>query len=100
MGEWSPWHWAIVALVFVLLFGARRLPDAARGIGRSLRIFKAEMRSEDHGSEAKPAAEPPAPPQVTAGPSTSSEGTGTPPPASEPARQPSDTAESNRPSTH
>lgn len=33
----------IVALV-VLLFGAKRLPDAARGVGRSLRIFKAETK--------------------------------------------------------
>lgn len=33
----------IVALV-VLLFGAKRLPDAARGLGRSLRIFKAETK--------------------------------------------------------
>ena len=38
MGEFSPWHLAIVALVFVVLFGARKLPDAARGIGQSLRI--------------------------------------------------------------
>ena len=33
----------IVALV-VLLFGAKRLPDAARGLGRSLRIFKSETK--------------------------------------------------------
>ncbi len=34
----------IIILLVVLLFGARRLPDAARSIGRSLRIFKAETR--------------------------------------------------------
>ncbi len=33
----------IVALV-LLLFGAKRLPDAARGLGRSMRIFKAETK--------------------------------------------------------
>ncbi|MFI6596021.1 twin-arginine translocase TatA/TatE family subunit [Nonomuraea sp. NPDC050536] len=33
----------LVAVVFVLLFGAKRLPDTARAVGRSLRIFKAEM---------------------------------------------------------
>jgi len=44
MGEFSPWHLLIVAFVFVLLFGARRLPDAARSMGRSLRIFKTEIR--------------------------------------------------------
>lgn len=44
MGSLSPWHWAIVILVFVVLFGSKRLPDAARGLGRSLRIFKAEVQ--------------------------------------------------------
>ncbi len=44
LGEFSPWHLLIVAFVFVLLFGAKKLPDAARSLGRSLRIFKAEMQ--------------------------------------------------------
>ncbi len=34
----------IVVLLVALLFGAKRLPDAARGLGRSLRIFKAETK--------------------------------------------------------
>ena len=44
----------IVALV-VLLFGAKRLPDAARGLGRSLRIFKAETKGmhDDDSADAK-----------------------------------------------
>jgi sec-independent protein translocase protein TatA len=44
VGSLSPWHWAILAVVLVLLFGAKRLPDAARSLGKSLRIFKAEVR--------------------------------------------------------
>jgi sec-independent protein translocase protein TatA len=44
MNELSPWHLIIVLLIFALLFGSRKLPDAARGIGRSLRIFRAEMQ--------------------------------------------------------
>lgn len=43
MGALSPWHVAVVLLVFVLLFGARKLPDAARGIGQSLRVLKSEV---------------------------------------------------------
>ncbi|MBF6136550.1 Sec-independent protein translocase subunit TatA [Nocardia otitidiscaviarum] len=43
MGSLSATHWIIIALVFLVLFGAKRLPDAARGLGRSLRIFKSEM---------------------------------------------------------
>lgn len=44
MGALSPWHIAILALILVLLFGAKRLPDASRSLGRSLRIFKAETK--------------------------------------------------------
>ena len=44
MGELSPWHLLILAGVFVLLFGAKRLPDGARSLGRSLRIFKTEVK--------------------------------------------------------
>lgn len=33
----------IIALVIFLLFGATRLPSAARSLGRSMRIFKSEM---------------------------------------------------------
>ncbi len=34
----------ILALVAIILFGAKRLPDSARSLGRSLRIFKSEMK--------------------------------------------------------
>ncbi|WP_019202919.1 Sec-independent protein translocase subunit TatA [Tsukamurella sp. 1534] len=39
----NPWAWVIVAVVLLILFGGKKLPDAARGIGRSMRIFKSEM---------------------------------------------------------
>lgn len=39
----TPWHLALILLAFLLLFGYKRLPDASRSLGRSLRIFKAEM---------------------------------------------------------
>ncbi|MBM3686184.1 MAG: twin-arginine translocase TatA/TatE family subunit [Actinobacteria bacterium] len=34
----------ILVLIILLLFGAKRLPDVARGLGRSLRIFKSETK--------------------------------------------------------
>ena len=43
MGSMSWWHWLIIAAAFILLFGAKKLPDAARGVGRSLRILKSEV---------------------------------------------------------
>ncbi|WP_020501963.1 Sec-independent protein translocase subunit TatA [Sciscionella marina] len=44
------WHIIVIVVAIVLLFGAKRLPDAAKGIGKSLRIFKSEtkaMREQD-----------------------------------------------------
>ena len=58
MGELSPWHWAIVILIAVVLFGARRLPDAARSLGRSARILKAELRGDQEGAPAAGSAAP------------------------------------------
>ena len=46
----TPWHLALILLGFLLLFGYKRLPDASRSVGRSLRIFKAEMRELSDGS--------------------------------------------------
>lgn len=61
MGEFGPWHLLIVAGVFVLLFGAKRLPDAARSLGRSARIMKTELRTlhdDEPVAVAAPAAQP------------------------------------------
>jgi sec-independent protein translocase protein TatA len=44
MGALSPTHWLIIIAVLVVLFGAKRLPDAARSLGRSARILKAEVQ--------------------------------------------------------
>lgn len=45
----------LILLVVLLLFGAKRMPDAARGLGRSLRIFKSEVSAmgEDAPADAK-----------------------------------------------
>ena len=50
MPNLGPWEIIIILVVLVLLFGARKLPDAARSLGRSMRIFKSEvkeMRNDD-----------------------------------------------------
>lgn len=57
MGALSPAHWAVIAIVLFLLFGARRLPDMARGVGQSLRILRSEVRE----LEAEAAADQPRP---------------------------------------
>jgi sec-independent protein translocase protein TatA len=53
MGEFSPWHLLIVAAVFVLLFGAKKLPDAARSLGKSARILKTELKDLHDDDPAK-----------------------------------------------
>ncbi|WP_194906755.1 Sec-independent protein translocase subunit TatA [Catenulispora rubra] len=43
-GALEPWHIILILIVACLLFGAKRMPDMARSVGQSLRIFKSEMR--------------------------------------------------------
>jgi sec-independent protein translocase protein TatA len=40
----EPSHILLLLIVVIVLFGAKRLPDSARSLGRSLRIFKSEMK--------------------------------------------------------
>jgi sec-independent protein translocase protein TatA len=44
MGSIGPPEILIVILVLVLLFGAKKLPELARGSGRAIRIFKSETK--------------------------------------------------------
>jgi sec-independent protein translocase protein TatA len=51
------WHVVVVLVAFFLLFGAKRLPDLARSLGRSMRIMKAETRGlleDDVAAKAEP----------------------------------------------
>lgn len=61
-------HLLIIALLFILFFGARRLPDAARGLGKSMRIFRAETRGmqEDEAAHNAPPQQAPPPQQLSA----------------------------------
>ncbi|MFE0458072.1 Sec-independent protein translocase subunit TatA [Kitasatospora sp. NPDC058965] len=46
----EPWHLLVVLAVLILLFGSKKLPEMARGLGKSMRILKAEtkaMREDD-----------------------------------------------------
>ncbi|WP_327581003.1 Sec-independent protein translocase subunit TatA [Nonomuraea sp. NBC_00507] len=71
----------LILVALVLLFGAKKLPDLARGVGRSLRIFKAETskmtEDDDKPTVVQATPEPqqaPAPPQqIPAAPVISAE---------------------------
>jgi sec-independent protein translocase protein TatA len=43
MGELSPIHWLIVLAIILLLFGGRKIPELAKGLGEGIRNFKEGM---------------------------------------------------------
>jgi sec-independent protein translocase protein TatA len=51
----SPWKVLIIAALLIVFFGARKLPDAARSLGKSMRILKSEV-SGLHDDESAPSA--------------------------------------------
>ncbi len=54
MNELRPWHIITLAVVLFVLFGYKKLPDATRSLGRSLRILKTEVKTlhEDDSKDA------------------------------------------------
>ncbi|WP_228522172.1 twin-arginine translocase TatA/TatE family subunit [Nocardioides islandensis] len=56
----GPGEIALILAVLVLLFGASKLPELARGSGRALRIFKAETKGlmDDDDEDVKPQRSP------------------------------------------
>ena len=60
MGAFKPWHWIVILVLLVLLFGADKLPNFASNLGRSLKVFKKEvkeLREEDDAAQQKPPAQ-------------------------------------------
>jgi sec-independent protein translocase protein TatA len=51
----------LILAVLVLLFGAKKLPDISRSLGRSMRIFKSEVKQMKDDDEQSPLSEPPRP---------------------------------------
>lgn len=47
MGSFSIWHWIIVALVVLLVFGTKKLRGAGRDLGEAIKGFKQGMRDDD-----------------------------------------------------
>ena len=44
MGEFSLFHWLVVLLVILLIFGPKRLPELARSLGEGIREFKKSLK--------------------------------------------------------
>jgi sec-independent protein translocase protein TatA len=64
----SPWKILIVAILIIVLFGSAKLPQAARSLGRSMRILKSEVSSmhDDDEDETKSQSPVAAPAQLAA----------------------------------
>jgi len=75
----SPWKVLLVAVVLIVLFGSKKLPDAARSLGKSMRILKTEVSDLHHDESDAPAQNAPGPhaqtqfppPQLTPAPAQS-----------------------------
>jgi sec-independent protein translocase protein TatA len=61
MGSFSIWHWLIVLLVVVLIFGTKKLKNIGSDLGGAVKGFKDGMKS---GGEGPAEADAAAPPQV------------------------------------
>ncbi|MFR0352674.1 Sec-independent protein translocase subunit TatA [Streptomyces sediminimaris] len=48
----EPWHLLVLAIVIIVLFGSKKLPDTARALGKSMRILKSEAKAmkDDEGA--------------------------------------------------
>src|SRR3954451_12899870 len=99
----GPMEIGLIVLAILLLFGYKKLPDASRSLGRSLRIFKGEMKGmKDDDVRTKDAATvtpPPSPPPQTWGRGPGPRRPGPPrraPAPSRPARRPPPTAPADR----
>jgi sec-independent protein translocase protein TatA len=80
------WEFVILIGVLVLLFGAKRLPDMARSIGQSARVFKGEMKGMK--GDDKPADKPAEPAAAAAPPAELPPAAPVAQPVSQPVAQP------------
>lgn len=78
-------EWLVILVVVVLIFGAAKLPELARGTGQALRIFKAETKGL-RDDDAKDESTPPPPPATPAAPSELPPAGSSEPSATEPQR--------------
>ena len=47
LGVIGPWQWVIIALVILLLFGGRKIPELMRGLGKGVKEFKTGMKEAE-----------------------------------------------------
>lgn len=60
MGRLGPTEIILILVVIILLFGAKKLPDMARSLGKSARILKSEAKAMKEDNTSSAPADPPA----------------------------------------
>ena len=78
MGGFSAWHWIIVALVILVLFGRGKISETMGDFGKGIKSFRKGLSEEEKAATATP---PPAPPPQIAAPPPTSDATPAPAPA-------------------
>ena len=43
----APWHWILVILVILLLFGGKKIPELMKGLGSGIKEFKDAVKEDD-----------------------------------------------------
>ena len=71
MGSFSIWHWIVVLLIVLVLFGAGKLPQVMGDVAKGIKNFKAGLKDDSDDEADKPAtppaaATPPPPPPAAA----------------------------------
>ncbi|HVE48410.1 MAG TPA: Sec-independent protein translocase subunit TatA [Casimicrobiaceae bacterium] len=61
MGSLSIWHWLIVLLVVVLIFGTKKLRNIGQDLGGAVKGFKEGVKGANDEADATKTAEPPPP---------------------------------------
>ncbi len=53
MGEFSIYHWLIVLVIVVVLFGGRKIPELMKGLGEGVRVFREGLAGKEPDDQAK-----------------------------------------------
>ncbi|HVJ36235.1 MAG TPA: Sec-independent protein translocase subunit TatA [Stenotrophomonas sp.] len=53
MGGFSIWHWLIVLVIVLLVFGTKRLTSGAKDLGNAVKEFKKGMHDDERAAQLK-----------------------------------------------
>ena len=81
MGSFSIWHWMVVLVVVLLLFGSGKISGLMGDVAKGIKSFKANIKEDEKPGDASMAAESAPPAGTIAGPAVTQTAGATPQPA-------------------